>query len=64
MILGLDKRIVKLVLGIVDKKLGKLKIGGVTIDKITDVFQGQDSKIKSLEIRLDALEYFLKEKNE
>ena len=64
MILGLDKKIVKLVLDIVDKKLGKLKIGGITIDKITDIFQGQDSKIKSLEIRLDALEYFLKEKNE
>ena len=64
MILGLDKRIVKLVLGIVDKKLGKFKIGGVTIDKITDVFQGQDSKIKSLELRLDALEHYLKDKNE
>ena len=64
MILGLDKRIVKLVLGIVDKKLGKLKIGGVTIDKITDVFQGQDSKKNSLELRLDALEHYLKDKNE
>ena len=62
-LLNLDKKLIKLVLGVVDKKLGKIKIGGLTIDKITDVFQGQDSKIRDLELRLDALEHFLKDKN-
>ena len=62
-LLNLDKKLIKLVLGVVDKKLGKIKIGGLTIDKITDVFQGQDNKIRDLELRLDALEHFLKDKN-
>ena len=58
-----EKKIVAVILNIVDKKLGKLKIAGVPIDKITDVFQGQDNKIRDLELRLDALEHFLKENN-
>ena len=60
--LGFEKKIVAVILNIVDKKLGKLKIAGVPIDKITDIFQGQDNKIRDLELRLDALEHFLKEK--
>ena len=61
--LGFDKKISKIVLNIIDKKFGNLKIGGVKIDSITDIFQGQDNKIRSLELRLDALEHFLKEKD-
>ena len=60
--LGFEKKIVAVILNIVDKKLGDLKIAGVSIDKITDLFQGQDNKIRDLELRLDALEHFLKEK--
>tara|TARA_Y100000310_G_scaffold197695_1_gene197787 strand:+ start:535 stop:735 length:201 start_codon:yes stop_codon:yes gene_type:complete len=60
--LGFEKKIVAVILSIVDKKFGQLKIAGVPIDKITDIFQGQDNKIKDLELRLDALEHFLKEK--
>ena len=57
-----EKKVVAVILNIVDKKLGQLKIGGIPIDKITDVFKGQDSKIKALELRLDALEHYLKDK--
>ena len=69
MSLGFEKKIVGVILNIVDKKLGKIKIAGVPIDKITDIFQGQDNKIKiqdnkikDLEHRLDALEQYVKEK--
>ena len=61
--LGFEKKIVAIVLNVIDKKLGKIKIGGIPIDKITDVFQGQDNKIRDLELRIDALEHFLKENN-
>ena len=61
--LGFEKKIVGVILNIVDKKLGKLKIAGIPIDKITDLFQGQENKIKDLEHRLDALEQYLKEKD-
>ena len=67
--LGFEKKIVAVILNIVDKKFGKLMVAGVPIDKLTDVFQSQsnkikeqDNKIRDLELRLDALEYFLKEK--
>ena len=60
--LNFKKQIGKWVLDAVDKKFGKIKIGGVKIDSITDIFQGQDNKIRDLELRLDALEHFLKEK--
>ena len=63
MSLGFEKKIVGVILNIVDKKLGKLKIAGVPIDKITDIFQGQDNKILDLEHRLDALEQYMKEKD-
>ena len=60
--LNFKKQIGRWVLDAVDKKFGKIKIGGVKIDSITDIFQGQDNKIRDLELRLDALEHFLKEK--
>ena len=59
--LNFKKQIAKWVLEAVDKKFGNIKIGGVKIDSITDIFQGQDNKIRDLEIRLDALEHFLKD---
>ena len=59
--LGFEKKIVAVILNIVDKKLGKLKIAGVPIDKITDVFQGQDNKIKELEREIEAIKSYLKD---
>ena len=59
--INFKKQIAKWVLEAVDKKFGNIKIGGVKIDSITDIFQGQDNKIRDLEIRLDALEHFLKD---
>ena len=63
-LLNLDKKIIKLVLSVIDKKLGKLKIAGIPIDKITDVFQGQENKIKELEREIEAIKSILKENNE
>ena len=60
--LNFKKQIAKWVLEAVDKKFGKIKIGGLSVDSLTDIFQGQDNKIRDLELRLDALEHFLKEK--
>ena len=62
--LGFEKKIVAIVLNVIDKKLGKINIGGIAIDKITDVFQGQDNKIRDLELKVEALEHFIKEKDE
>ena len=62
--LGFEKKIVAIVLNVIDKKLGKIKIGCIAIDKITDVFQGQDNKIRDLELKVEALEHFIKEKDE
>jgi len=59
--LGFEKKIQKIVLNFIDKTIGK-KIPA--IDKLTDIFQGQENKIKDLELRMDALEQFLKDKNE
>ena len=59
--INFKKQIAKWVLEAVDKKFGNIKIGGITVDRITDIFQGQDNKIRDLEIRLDALEHFLKD---
>ena len=47
--LGFEKKIVAIVLNI--------------IDKATDLFQAQDNKIRDIELRLDALEHYLKDKN-
>ena len=61
--LGFDKKIAKIVLNVIDKTIGKKF---PMIDKLTDMFQEQqiqDKKIRDLELRLDALEHFLKENN-
>ena len=63
-ILNLDKKLIKLVLGVVDKKLGKIKIGGLTIDKITDVFQEQENRFKDIERELSAIKQYVKENDE
>ena len=62
--LGFEKKIAKIVLDLIDKTIGKKF---PMIDKLTDLFQEQqvlEKKIKDLELRLDALEHFLKDKNE
>ena len=59
--LGFDKKIAKIVLNIIDKTLGKKF---PMIDKLTDLFQEQqvmDKKVRDLELRMDALEHFLKD---
>ena len=61
--LGFDKKIAKIVLNVIDKTIGKKY---PAIDKLTDLFQEQqiqDNKIRDLELRLDALEHYLKDKN-
>ena len=59
--LGFEKKIAKIVLNLIDKTLGqKFPL----VDKLTDLFQEQqiqDKKVRDLELRLDALEHFLKE---
>ena len=60
--LGFDKKIAKIVLNVIDKTVGKKF---PMIDKLTDLFQEQqiqDKKVRDLELRLDALEHFLKDK--
>ena len=60
--LGFDKKIAKVVLIVIDKTIGKKF---PMIDKLTDLFQEQqmqDKKVRDLELRIDALEHFLKEK--
>ena len=60
--LGFDKKIAKVVLNVIDKTIGKKF---PMIDKLTDLFQEQqmqDKKVRDLELRIDALEHFLKEK--
>lgn len=59
MILGLDKKISKAVLRIIDETIGKKF---PIIDKITDMFQEQDNKIKELEREIEAIKFILKEK--
>ena len=61
--LGFDKKIAKIVLNVIDKTIGKRF---PMIDKITDIFQEQqiqEKKVRDLELRLDALEHFLKDNN-
>ena len=61
--LGFDKKIAKIVLNVIDKTIGKKY---PAIDKLTDLFQEQqiqDKKVRDLELRLDALEHYLKDKN-
>ena len=59
--LGFKRQIAKWVLEAVDKKFGKIKIGGISVDKITDIFQGQDNKIKELEREIEAIKSYLKD---
>ena len=59
--LGFEKKIAKIVLDLIDKTIGKKF---PMIDKLTDLFQEQqvlEKKLKDLELRLDALEHFLKD---
>ena len=61
--LGFDKKIAKIVLNVIDKTVGKKF---PMIDKLTDLFQEQqiqDKKVRDLELRMDALEHYLKENN-
>ncbi len=59
--LAFEKKIAKIALDLIDKTIGtKFPM----IDKLTDLFQEQqvlEKKIKDLELRLDALEHFLKD---
>tara|TARA_Y100001951_G_scaffold41114_1_gene32536 strand:- start:254 stop:439 length:186 start_codon:yes stop_codon:yes gene_type:complete len=61
MILGLDKKIGKIVMKILDETIGKRF---PIIDKITDIFQEQDNKFKELEREIEAIKSILKENNE
>ena len=58
MILGLDKKIGKIVMKIIDETIGKRF---PIIDKITDIFQEQDNKFKELEREIEAIKSILKE---
>ena len=56
--LGFEKKIAKIVMKVIDKTLGKKF---PIIDKITDIFQEQDSKIKDLEREIEAIKSYLKD---
>ena len=50
--LGFEKKIAKIVLDLIDKTLGKKF---PMIDKLTDLFQAQDNKIKKLEQEIEEI---------
>ena len=56
--LGLDKKIAKIVMQIIDNTIGKKF---PMIDKLTDIFQEQDNKIKDLEREIEAIKSYLKD---
>jgi hypothetical protein len=56
--LGLDKKIAKIAMQIIDKTIGKKF---PIIDKLTDIFQEQDNKIKDLEREVEAIKSYLKD---
>ena len=59
--LGFEKKIAKIVLDLIDKTIGKKF---PMIDKLTDLFQEQqllEKKVKDLELKVNALEYYIKE---
>ena len=63
--LGFEKKIAKMVLDLIDKTIGKKF---PIIDKATDLFESQNKisehhnkAIRDLELRMDALEHFLKD---
>ena len=58
--LGLEKKITKIVLNIIDKTIGKRF---PIIDEITDVFQEQDKRFKDIEREIEAIKSILKESN-
>ncbi len=61
MSLGFEKKIAKIVLDLIDKTIGKKF---PMIDKLTDLFQEQqvlEKKIKDLELKISALEQYVKE---
>ena len=62
--LGFEKKIAKIVLNLIDNTIGKKF---PMIDKLTDLFQEQqvlEKKVKDLELKIDALEQYVKENNE
>ena len=58
---SLAEKIKQIALKAIDEKLGKRF---PIIDEITDVFQEQENRFKDLERKIDALEKYIKEKNE
>ena len=56
--LGFEKKITKIVLNIIDATIGKKF---PMIDKLTDIFQEQDNKIKDLEREIEAIKSYLKD---
>ena len=61
MSLGFEKKIAKIVLDLIDKTIGKKF---PMIDKLTDLFQEQqvlEKKIKDLELKISALDQYVKE---
>ena len=62
--LGFEKKIAKIVLDLIDKTIGKKF---PMIDKLTDLFQEQqvlERKVKDLELKVNALEQYIKENDE
>jgi hypothetical protein len=62
--LSFEKKIAKIVLNLIDNTIGKKF---PMIDKLTDLFQEQqvlEKKVKDLELKIDALEQYVKENNE
>ena len=61
---SLKNKIVKIALNTIDDTIGKKF---PLIDKLTDLFQEQqvlEKKVKDLELKIDALEQYIKENNE
>ena len=61
MILGMDKKIRKIVLNLIDKTIGKKF---PMIDKLTDLFQEQkviENKVRDLQLEIDAIKTYLKD---
>ena len=61
MILGMDKKIRKIVLNLIDKTIGKKF---PMIDKLTDLFQEQkvlENKVNDLQLEMKAIKQYIKE---
>ena len=56
--LGFEKKVAKIVMKIIDSTLGKKF---PAIDRLTDIFQEQDNKIKDLEREIEAIKTYLKD---